>query len=432
MQFRHPRAVALLFAGVLIGTQAAFWLLPHQSFSENEKRVLAQPPTVSAEGIADGSVFQDVEKYLSDHFPGRDEWVGANAYLEQAEGRGAVRSIVSGADGWLFPAPLPDDRQILQDNMQAITAFAQAQSVPVYLMAVPTSGAVVEDKLPALHLAYPDADMLEQARRIAGDSLHWLDVMGDFCGAEDAQTLYYRTDHHWTTEGAYRAYRLLMREKRESSVMRDAFSVERVPDFYGTSYSKSGLWLTPPDEIELWTNPDLRAITRVYDGNSQEPVVQEGMLFREYLSEADKYPVFLSGNHARIHIETNADTDKRLLVVKDSYAHALAPFLAEEYRTIDLIDLRYFKRQTISDWLKEHPADSVRLRPEQSGRGQKPAMAGIIAYKKKSRCADYLHIGFFLMGIMYRAYQTSTASRRWDRSASSGWDNAASKLSSII
>lgn len=359
MQFRHPRAVALLFAGVLIGTQAAFWLLPHRSFSENEKRVLAQPPTVSAEGIADGSVFQDVEKYLSDHFPGRDEWVGANAYLEQVEGRGAVRSIVSGADGWLFPAPLPDDRQILQNNMQAITAFARAQSVPVYLMAVPTSGAVVEDKLPALHLAYPDADMLEQARRIAGDSLHWLDVMGDFCGAEDAETLYYRTDHHWTTEGAYRAYRLLMREKRESSVMRDAFSVERVPDFYGTSYSKSGLWLTPPDEIELWTNPDLRAITRVYDGNRQEPVVQEGMLFREYLSEADKYPVFLSGNHARIHIETNADTDKRLLVVKDSYAHALAPFLAEEYRTIDLIDLRYFKRQTISDWLKEHPADEI-------------------------------------------------------------------------
>lgn len=359
MQFRHPRAVALLFAGVLIGTQAAFWLLPHRSFSENEKRVLAQPPTVSAEGIADGSVFQDVEKYLSDHFPGRDEWVGANAYLEQVEGRGAVRSIVSGADGWLFPAPLPDDRQILQNNMQAITAFARAQSVPVYLMAVPTSGAVVEDKLPALHLVYPDADMLEQARRIAGDSLHWLDVMGDFCGAKDAQTLYYRTDHHWTTEGAYRAYRLLMREKRESSVMRDAFSVERVPDFYGTSYSKSGLWLTPPDEIELWTNPDLRAITRVYDGNRQEPVGQEGMLFREYLSEADKYPVFLSGNHARIHIETNADTDKRLLVVKDSYAHALAPFLAEEYRTIDLIDLRYFKRQTISDWLKEHPADEI-------------------------------------------------------------------------
>ena len=359
MQFRHPRAVALLFVGVLIGTQAAFWLLPHRSFSENEKRVLAQPPVVSAEGVADGSLFADVETYLSDHFPGRDGWVGANAYLEQAEGWGAVRSIVSGTDGWLFSAPLSDDRQTLQDNMQAITAFAQAQTVPVYWMAVPTSGAVVENKLPALHLDYPDADMLEQARRIAGDSLHWLDVMGEFCTTQAREGLYYRTDHHWTTEGAYRAYRLLMREMGEPSVMRDIFSVERVPDFYGTAYSKSGLWLTPPDEIELWTDDSLQTMTRVYDGNSQEPVVQKGMLFREYLSGADKYPVFLSGNHARIHIETNADTDKRLLVVKDSYAHALAPFLAEEYRTIDLIDLRYFKRQTVSDWMEGHPVDAI-------------------------------------------------------------------------
>lgn len=359
MQFEHPRAVALLFGGVFIGMQAAFWLLPHRTFSENEKRVLAQAPTISAEGIADGSLFADVEQYLSDHFPGRDGWVGANAYLEQAEGRGAVGGIVRGADGWLFSAPLSDDRQILQDNMQAITAFAQAQTVPVYLMAVPTAGAVVEGKLPALHLDYPDADMLEQARRIAGDSLHWLDVRGEFCGAEEPETLYYRTDHHWTTEGAYRAYCLLMQEMGERSVMRSAFSVERVADFYGTSYSKSGLWLTPPDDIELWTDPELQTMTRVYDGNSQEPVVQKGMLFREFLDQADKYPVFLSGNHARVHIETNADTDKRLLVVKDSYAHALAPFLAEEYRTIDLIDLRYFKRQTVSDWMREHPVDDI-------------------------------------------------------------------------
>lgn len=359
MQFRHPRAVALLFGGILIGMQAAFWLLPHRSFSENEKRVLAQVPTISAEGIADGSVFQDTEDYLSDHFPGRDGWVGANAYLKQVEGQGAVQSIVRGADGWLFPAPLSDDRQTLQDNMQAITSFAQAQSVPVYLMAVPTAGAVVQDKLPARHLPYPDVDLLEQARSMAGDRVHWIDIVGDFRSADDPEALYYRTDHHWTTEGAYRAYRLLMQEKGQQAVPQDAFWIERVPGFYGTSYSKSGLWRTPPDEIALWTDLDLKTTTQVYDGNRQQPVVQQGMLFREYLDQADKYPVFLSGNHARVHIETSADTDKRLLVIKDSYAHTLAPFLAEEYRTIDLIDLRYFKQQTISEWLKEHPADDI-------------------------------------------------------------------------
>ena len=361
MQFRHPRAVVLLFIGIIVVMQAAFWLLPRRSFSENEKRVLSEAPQIDAAGIADGSVFRSIESYLSDHFPGRELWVGANAYLVNAEGRGATEDIVRGTDGWLFTAPVSDDRETLWDNMQAITTFAEKQSVPVSMMAVPSAGAVVSDKLPALHMPYPDADLLEEARRIAGNTLHWVDLYTDFCSAEQPERLYYRTDHHWTSEGAYRAYCLLMEELGQSSVPRDDFTVEQISGFYGTSYSKSGLWLTEPDTLELWTGSDIQAVTTVYDANRADPVTREGMFFREYLEDADKYPVFLSGNHARVHIETNADSGKRLLVIKDSYAHALAPFLAEEYSTIDLIDLRYFKQQTISSWLEENPADEILL-----------------------------------------------------------------------
>lgn len=360
MQFRHPRAVVLLFIGIIVVMQAAFWLLPRRSFSENEKRVLSEAPQIDAAGIADGSVFRSIESYLSDHFPGRELWVGAKAYLENVEGRGATEDIVRGTDGWLFTAPVSDDREMLWDNMQAITTFAEKQSVAVSMMAVPSAGAVVSDKLPALHMPYPDADLLEEARRIAGNTLHWVDLYTDFCSAEQPERLYYRTDHHWTSEGAYRAYCLLMEELGQSSVPRDDFTVEQISGFYGTSYSKSGLWLTEPDTLELWTDPAMQAVTTVYDAN-RDSVTQEGVFFREYLKAADKYPVFLSGNHARVHIETNADSGKRLLVIKDSYAHALAPFLAEEYSTIDLIDLRYFKQQTISSWLEENPADEILL-----------------------------------------------------------------------
>ena len=361
MQFRHPRAVVLLFIGIIVVMQAAFWLLPRRSFSENEKRVLSEAPQIDAAGIADGSVFRSIESYLSDHFPGRELWVGTNAYLVNVEGRGATEDIVRGTDGWLFTAPVSDDRETLWDNMQAITTFAEKQRVPGSMMAVPSAGAVVSDKLPALHMPYPDADLLEEARRIAGNTLHWVDLYTDFCSAEQPERLYYRTDHHWTSEGAYRAYCLLMEELGQSSVPRDDFTVEQISGFYGTSYSKSGLWLTEPDTLELWTGSDIQAVTTVYDANRADPVTREGMFFREYLEDADKYPVFLGGNHARVHIETNADSGKRLLVIKDSYAHALAPFLAEEYSTIDLIDLRYFKQQTISSWLEENPADEILL-----------------------------------------------------------------------
>ena len=157
MQFRHPRAVVLLFIGIIVVMQAAFWLLPRRSFSENEKRVLSEAPQIDAAGIADGSVFRSIESYLSDHFPGASCGSGANAYLENVEGRGATEDIVRGTDGWLFTAPVSDDRETLWDNMQAITTFAEKQSVAVSMMAVPSAGAVVSDKLPALHMPYPDA-----------------------------------------------------------------------------------------------------------------------------------------------------------------------------------------------------------------------------------------------------------------------------------
>ena len=124
MQFRNPRAVVLLFGGILVAVQAAFWLLPRASFSVNEKRVLAEAPRLTLSDIADGSAFTEIDSYLSDHFPGRDALVGANAYLSQAEGRNALGDIVRGRDGWLFPAPLAADSTVLSRNMQAIAAFA--------------------------------------------------------------------------------------------------------------------------------------------------------------------------------------------------------------------------------------------------------------------------------------------------------------------
>ena len=96
----------------------------------------------------------------------------------------------------------------------------------------------------------------------------------------------------------------------------------------------------------------------VWDDNKPAPTAQDGLFFRAHLAEDDKYPVFLDGNHGRVRIETGS-SGGRLLVVRDSFAHCLAPFLAEHYSQIDLIDLRYFKKQTVSDYLAENPADAV-------------------------------------------------------------------------
>ena len=114
-----------------------------------------------------------------------------------------------------------------------------------------------------------------------------------------------------------------------------------------------------PDALEIWENPDLQARVSIYDDNRTEPIESDSLFFTGHLEEGDQYPVFLDGNHSLVRIENPAAEGGRLLVVKDSFAHCLVPFLAAHYSRIDMIDLRYFKRQTVTDYLAENPCDEV-------------------------------------------------------------------------
>lgn len=354
---RH-KIFLLVFAALLAAVQVGFWCSPKAAFSPLEKRVLADAPKFSLSRLISGRWMEQAEDYLTDHFPGRAALVGADASLRQAVGLNAAGEIYRGRDGWLIPAPLSEDTTILDKNMRAITSFAQQTGLPAVLLAVPSTGAVETDFLPALHDNYPDAALLARVRELAGDGVQTPDLLADLTARDDRSALYYRTDHHWTTAGAFAGYQAYCAAAGLEPVDAARFTVETVDGFYGTSYAKSGLWRTPADTLALWEDPALRAKVTVWDDNKPAPTAQDGLFFRAHLAEDDKYPVFLDGNHGRVRIETGS-SGGRLLVVRDSFAHCLAPFLAEHYSQIDLIDLRYFKKQTVSDYLAENPADAV-------------------------------------------------------------------------
>lgn len=346
------------FAAVLLSVQAAFWLGPKAERSALEKRVLAEPPKLTPGRVADGRWMEQAENYLSDHFPARDALVGINAYLRQGAGLNAAGEIYRGQDGWLLAAPLNPDTQILERNLDAIAAFTQRCGLPASLLAVPSAGAVEMDQLPALHDTYPDAALLEYITEQLDGILQIPDLLTAFTQAENRTALYYRTDHHWTSAGAYMGYRAYCAAMGEEAVDQRAFIVTQSPGFYGTSYAKSGLWATPPDTLTLWEDETLETQVTIWDDNKPAPTQQQGLFFRTHLEEPDQYPVFLDGNHGRVRITTNRPGG-RLLIVRDSFAHCLAPFLAEQYSQIDLLDLRYFKKQSVSEYLAEYPADAV-------------------------------------------------------------------------
>ena len=338
---KHNLAAAILFCGFLI-TMAAGYLLPKKTFSEMEKRYLAESPDFRWKTVFSGDWGREMEEYLTDHVPGRNFFVGINAYMELFTGRQHLKDVWL-EEGKLLEAPVALAESTISRNMKAISAFAETIGQPVAVMVVPSAGwaAGVE--------GYTDEDTLDAIYDAAEGQVSPIPVEEIFRGRPE---LYYNTDHHWTSQGAYLGYKAYMealgREYRDA----DDFQIAVAENFQGSTYSRSALWLTPAETIELWQGSENLTVT-----NAENEGVHEGIFYRERLEEADKYTVFLDGNHSLVRV-TNPEKQGKLLVIRDSYSNCLGGFLAESYGEVVLVDLRYY-RQAVSQLALEEGFDNV-------------------------------------------------------------------------
>ena len=342
--------LALVFVLLLL-----FIVMPKTEYSSNEKRVLSEFPAVTFDAVADGSFGSKFETYLSDHFPFRNFFVGLNAYYSQLLGNNGATGIYNAKDGYLISKPEAFNPDRLTKNLGYISDFAEKNALNAVLLAVPSPGSMLEDKLPKVHEEYADSKAFALIEENLTDSVQFTD-MRDIFASSDEQ-IYYRTDHHITSAGSYLCYEALCNALLLPPVDRSAFHVETSEGFYGTTYSRSGLWLEKPDTIELWKDDSLDVTVWVSeDGSENEP--HDSIFFTDHLTEDDQYPVFLDGNHGYTHIHNeNADGGK-LLIVKDSYAHCMTGFLASHYSDIYMIDLRYYKLE-LSPLVAEKGIDTV-------------------------------------------------------------------------
>ena len=338
---KHNVAAAILFCGFLI-LIAAGYLLPKSDFSEMEKRYLAETPDFRWETVFSGDWSRQAEDYLTDHVPGRNLFVGINAYMELLAGRQKLSDVWL-EDGKLLEAPVPPDEKAISRNMKAINTLAETLDQTVHLMVVPSAGwaAGVE--------GYTDSDTLEAVYAAAGASVQTVPVEDIFSGKPE---LYYNTDHHWTSRGAYLGYEACMKAVGRTYRAAEDFDITIAENFQGSTYSRSALWLTPAESIELWKGSDQLTVT-----NGETDGVHEGIFYLERLEEADKYTVFLDGNHSIVRVR-NPEKQGKLLVIRDSYSNCLGGFLAESYGEVVLIDLRYY-RQAVSELVKQECFDNI-------------------------------------------------------------------------
>lgn len=337
---RNSKIIIILFCIFIAGTGILFAALPKKDYSAYEKRYLAARPSLSVSSVADGSFSEGFEKYLADHTPFRTFFVAVNAYFELIKGNNGSNGVYLGSEGWLIAKP-PERNNRLTENLKRIKNFTENSGIPAYMIAIPSKGYIYSEYLPGGSMEYSDGEYLAQINDTLGSCLKIIDIEPALQSEKSNNLLYFKTDHHWTADGAFTAYREFCRAKGFYIPDGKEYTIREIPDFYGTSYSYSCYMLTKPDTLRIYDSKSIDKI-KVEITEGKEKKSYSSMIFEERLKEEDKYTAFLDGNHSMVTIETGK-SDGNLLVIKDSFAHCLVPFMVENYGKIVMIDLRYYK-----------------------------------------------------------------------------------------
>ena len=353
MKNRKTKKLFIIFFSAYIAFfSLMFVILPKKDTSVNEKRKLAQLPAFSFSSLADGSYTKGLEDYFSDHFPWRDFFVGLNSYAELFIGKNGSKGVYKCKGGYLITAPVEFDEKRTKTNLGYLDGFAKKTGLPSSLIIVPEAGYILSDLLPKNHMKYRDGDIMTLAERT---DLNIISVSDVFYLNQDKIQFYYKTDHHLTSEGSMLMYELFCKNRGITS---EKFVPSGEYDgFYGTAYSKSGLWLEKPDGLRIYKAENEASFTVTVDDGEEK--VYDSLFFESHLDETDKYPVFLDGNHSLVTVKNNScHNGKRLLLVKDSYAHCFTCFLAQNYEEICMADLRYY-RKSVQELVKEHELNEI-------------------------------------------------------------------------
>lgn len=336
--YRALAILLLMFTGAVLVIDS---LTPGKVFSESENRMLQQLPKFSLQTLGSGKFTSEFEAYIADQFMERDFWIGLKSDADQGLGKKESNGVYLGKDGYLIQNFSPPEKGDLEDKVKALQAFDKATpSLRKYMLLVPTAASVLEDKLPPYASGGGERVYWEKIKDSDLGNIRWIDV-SPALEANKEQPVYYKTDHHWTTKGAFLAYQELGAPMGFSPKNEADFNIRQVTSqFYGSLYSKSGFRHLQPDSIELYDPKTPGNISVDYVDEQQSA---DSMYVMENLTKKDKYTVFFNGNHGLIRITTGNTDGRRLLIVKDSYANSLIPFLTMHFSEIDVIDLRYYE-----------------------------------------------------------------------------------------
>lgn len=325
-----------ILAGIILIFTVADLFNKDRVYSEMEMRLLAERPDFSRENMLFGEFTGEYEDYITDQFPGRDKLVGIKTRVDILSGKKEIGGAYIGKDDYLIEQHLPEDytTELEDEKLAMLDKLVEKWNAKVML--VPTADNIISDKMPAYADYYDEKTFLEKVKEHVGEK-NYIDVYSVLKEHSD-EDIYYRTDHHWTTLGAYYGYQAWTLGTNSFRFPYDPDNVTTVSEnFQGTLYSKVPV-VSAKDEIKIFPATNFREVSVTYDFDKTASSLYED----SYLDGKNQYGYFLDDNHAFVKIETDYHNGKTLFIIKDSYANSFIPLLQPHYETIYIVDLRYY------------------------------------------------------------------------------------------
>ncbi len=340
MKKRRIYPTALLLFGFVAAVTLSDLVNPVRAFSEMENRELKTASQFTLSRLFKGDFQSRYEEVVADQFVGRDEWITLKSMTESALLKTENNGVIYGKNGALFGKLTSYNQEQLTKNIGFLQQFAEKHD-NVTFGVIPSGYTYSTDQLPAGSGQIDQLPIIADIEKSLADSVQWFDVAG-LLTAQESESLYYNTDHHWKGTTAYLAYTALCEQLGMQPVAEDQLTLREVNDFYGSYFSKCKKAGIQPDTLTFYDLPFQVAAT--VDGTQKS-----GWYDPAQLEKRDKYGAFLYGNGgltilSRLDRQTKeADHEtSRLLLIKDSFSNALAPLFMNNFDEVYIVDLRSY------------------------------------------------------------------------------------------
>lgn len=418
---RVSRLNIVLLIGIISLFLLGAVLLPKPTESAIEKRELAKKPEFSVQKLFSGELTREYEVYFSDTFPMREWMVSLSAVLDESKGvrpddvrivapaaeqqpaaqNVSTASNSSAQDESVADESNADDGTIASDaaeespsapvnesaagpatvsngimvyNGRAMSLFGgsgqsakqyanvlntyqkELPGVQIYNAVIPTS---IEFYVPEKYrnTTSSQKNIIDLIYSTLNSGIKKVDAYSALEAHKD-EYLYFRTDHHWTGLGAYYAYQAFCNQAGLTPISLADTETRRLDSFIGTMYAQAqdSTLLKDPDYVDYYIFKQQYTAQRFDKDAPYSPIGHT--LWGEYAKSPNSYSVFLHGDFPLISVKTGIPNGRKIMVVKESFGNAFAPYLINHYEEVYIVDQRYFQLSAV-DFIKQNDIDEL-------------------------------------------------------------------------